>query len=258
MFSFLKPGKCPQGKEKKSRTQIGWLLDTDKAGFIWPAPERIRPQGGESRHAKSISYCPAIIDGDARMFEITCPVDLHLRIQMNPGPQEPVLINAAGDQSTIRSKTLNSMISVVSRKEWRHPDRPIIQFITPYIFVSDDAAYIMQMPPINSYAASSWPGVLIGGRFPIHIWPRPMMWAFEWHDTNKELVVKRGDPFFYVKFETEDPSRPVQLVEAEMTASLKEYIGGLSAVTNYVNRTFSLFTTAKERRPKQLLVPKER
>ena len=39
---------------------------------------------------------------------------------------------------------------------------------------------------------------------------------------------------------------------------MKEYIGGMSGVTNYVNRTFSLFSTAKARRPKQLLFKKVR
>ena len=71
-------------------------------------------------------------------------------------------------------------------------------------------------------------------------------------------MIKRGDPWFYVRFETHDPTRPVRLIEAEMTPQLKEYMGGLSAVTNYVNRTFSLFDTAKARRPKTLLVPKKR
>src|SRR5215213_2111521 len=85
-----------------------------------------------------------------------------------------------------------------------------------------------------------------------------LMWAFEWHDPKQDLVLKRGEPWFYVRFETEDPSRPVKLVEAERTPEVKEYLGGLSAVANYVNRTFSLFSTARERRPKTLLTPKRR
>ena len=75
---------------------------------------------------------------------------------------------------------------------------------------------------------------------------------------SRNLILRRGEPWFYVRFETEDPSRPVRLIEAEMTPQLKEYVGGLNAVTNYVNRTFSLFSTARERRPKRLLVPKQR
>jgi hypothetical protein len=84
------------------------------------------------------------------------------------------------------------------------------------------------------------------------------MWAFEWFDTSRELVLRRGEPWFYVRFETHDPSRPVRLIEADLTPELKQYVTGLASVTNFVNRTFSLFETAKSRRPKTLLVPKKR
>ncbi|MDP4823470.1 MAG: hypothetical protein NWR47_05925 [Aestuariivirgaceae bacterium] len=43
-----------------------------------------------------------------------------------------------------------------------------------------------------------------------------------------------------------------------MTPALKDYLKGVSAVTNYVNRTFALFKTARERRPKTLLTRKAR
>jgi hypothetical protein len=101
-----------------------------------------------------------------------------------------------------------------------------------------------------------WPGLMIGGRFPIDVWPRHLMWAFEWHDLDRELVLTRGAPWFYAMFETADPSRHVRLVEAERTAELKAYMAGLKGVTNYVNRTFSLFATARARRPRKLLVRK--
>jgi hypothetical protein len=99
---------------------------------------------------------------------------------------------------------------------------------------------------------------MVGGRLPIHIWPRVMMWAFEWYDQSQDLIIQRGEPWFYVRFETEDPSRPVRLVEAEMTPQLREYLNGIRTVTNYVNQTYSLFATARERRPKTLLVRKQR
>jgi hypothetical protein len=84
------------------------------------------------------------------------------------------------------------------------------------------------------------------------------MWAFEWHDTAKDLVLRRGDPLFYVQFEGMDPARPMQLVEAEKTAELTAYLEKLSGVVNYVNQTFSLFKAAEAMRPKKLLVPKTR
>ena len=89
-------------------------------------------------------------------------------------------------------------------------------------------------------------------------WPRPLMWAFEWHDLSKDLVLSRGDPWFYVGFETVPPDRPVTLVEAELTPELREYTEQISGVVGFVNQTFSLFKTAEKRRPKSLLKPLER
>jgi len=254
MFAFLRKAS----KVRSRAAEVGWLLDTEKAGFIWNAPQKLVPPDPTNRHAKSVRFCPAVLDHEARLFEITCPIDLHLRFELDPKTKKPVLINAAGDQSTIRSKHLSEMLALVDPKEWRNADRPIVQIITPYVFLADEPVYMSQLAPFCHYRSPSWPGVLIGGRLPIHIWPRALMWAFEWHDPKQDLILKRGEPWFYVRFETEDPSRPVKLVEAERTPEVKEYLGGLSAVANYVNRTFSLFSTARERRPKTLLTPKRR
>ena len=115
-----------------------------------------------------------------------------------------------------------------------------------------------QTPPFNHYRDPPWPGLEIGGRFPIHVWPRSLMWAFDWWDPSKDLILKRGEPWFYVRFETDNPRRPVRLVEAEMTPELREYCNGLDGITNYVNQTFQLFDAAEQRRPKTLLKKKVR
>ncbi|MBR0800504.1 hypothetical protein JQ615_34590 [Bradyrhizobium jicamae] len=255
MFDFLKR-KVPMPSRA---VDVGWTLDADKATFIWDAPMRLarEPQQG-TRHAKALTYCPAIIEHEARIFQVNCPIDVQLRFKVNEKTNQPDLASTAGDLSTIRPQALSHMVKLVSPKEWRHPNRPVLQIMTPYIFLADEAVYMMQLPPFAYFSMTPLPGLMVGGRLPIHIWPRQMMWAFEWYDTSRELVLKRGEPWFYVRFETNDPTRPVRLLEAEMTPQLKEYIGGLAAVTNYVNRTFSLFDTAKARRPKSLLVPKRR
>jgi hypothetical protein len=247
----------PSAAGRPRAVDIGWVLDTDKASFIWDAPARVRRTAGTSAHAKSVDYCPAIHDYEARLFEVPCPIDLRLRFRRDD-KGAPQLVNAAGDAATIRSKHLNQMLALVSEREWRHPQRPIIQIITPYVFVADEPVYMTQMAPVTHYRPRPWPGVLIGGRLPIHIWPRQMMWAFEWWDTAEELVLKRGEPWFQLRFETVDPSRPVRMFEAEMTPALREHIQGLSSVSNYVNRTFSLFKTAQARRPEVLLQRKRK
>ena len=83
------------------------------------------------------------------------------------------------------------MLVLVPQKEWRKKDRPVIQIITPYLFVADEPIYMTQLPAFNHYHPNPLPGVLVGGRFPIDVWPRHLMWAMEWHDTSRELVPKR-------------------------------------------------------------------
>lgn len=251
------PVEAPEAARAGRSVEVGWLLDTDSAQFIWGEPKRVRTIEPGAKHAKSVSNCPAYLDYEARMYEVPCPIDLRLGIRFDDKGNAS-LVNLDGDQSSVRNKHLSKMVAVVGKGEWRDPKRPIVQLITPYVFVADETVFMTQMPPIQHYQPQPWPGLVIGGRLPIHIWPRQMMWAFEWWDTSKELVLKRGDPWFYVRFETTDPTRPVRMVEAEMIPALREHIKGLSAVANYVDRTFSLFKVAEARRPAKLLERKVR
>ena len=79
------------------------------------------------------------------------------------------------------------------------------------------------------------------------------MWAFEWHDTSKELILRRGEPLFYCQFDGFDPSRTIKLIQAEKTPELMNYIDQISGVVNYVNQTFSLFADVEKVRQKKLL-----
>ena len=86
-----------------------------------------------------------------------------------------------------------NMLMLHPQNEWRHPDRPIIQITAPYVFVADEPCYVVQTAPYLDYFPTPRPGVQMGGRFPVHVWPRPLSWGFEWHDVNKPLVLKRGE-----------------------------------------------------------------
>jgi hypothetical protein len=247
----------PGAEAERRVAEVGWLLASQSASFVFEAPRPLSRNDVPPQHAKSASYCPAILDHEARLFEVPCPFDLQLGFKVDD-KGEAHLQNLAGDMSAVRPKHLGQMLALVARKEWRHPDRPVVQLVTPYVFVADEPVYMTQLPPFAHFRKPPLPGTVIGGRLPIHVWPRQMMWAFEWYSTGDPIVLKRGEPWFYVRFETNDPSRPVRLVEATHTPELEEYMKGISGVTNYVQRTFSLFATARERRPAKLLVPRER
>ena len=115
-----------------------------------------------------------------------------------------------------------------------------------------------QVSPFMHYSKDPLPGTIFGGRFPINVWPRPLMWAFEWHDPSRPIKISRGDPLFYAGFETLPQERSVAVVETEVTPELEAYLEMIAGAVNYVNQTFSLFEAAEARRPETLLSPVKR
>jgi hypothetical protein len=237
---------------------VGWVIDPNiEATAIWDPPHKLASEENRSAHAKSVSACPAINDHQSRLIEVTCPIDIKLRF-FRDAQGNPSMVGIDGEQSSIRPQQFSRMVMPVHQSEWRHPQRPIIQVMTPLLFVADQPVWLTQLPAFYHHAKPSLPGTMIGGRFPIHIWSRELTWAFEWHDTNTDLVIRRGDPWFYLSFETQDPSGHIRLCEAEMTEALRNYTNSIRGVTNYVSRTFSLFNSVRARRPQTLLKPKRR
>ena len=213
----MNESNLPETLIKSEPATVGWVLLDFPASVIWGDPEPI----GNLMNGLQTSNTPDNLDGRYCLFR--CPVDLHLRYFVDKNGN-PNLQNVDGDKSSVRQQMLSQLVQLASKNEWRHPDRPIIQVITPYICLADTPVYINQMPAYMHHSKTELPGLLIDGRFPIDVWPRQLMWAFEWYDTKKEINLKRGDPWFYAKFETEDPSQEVNLVECELTPEVKKYI----------------------------------
>ena len=251
-WSETAPTKPPA--DRPETVEIGWLLSPGEATFVYdaPRPVEIAPPPG-------LEDDGAVLCGDAttQFFEVPCPFDLHVRLARDANGKLK-LIDAAPESSRQRHNVLRAHVTLMGQSRWRDPKRPLLQIGAPWRFVTDAQVQMTQLPAIGHYYDPPLPGLMIGGRFPIHLWPRSLMWAFDWWEPQKELVLKRGDPWFYLRFETERPNCRIAMVEAEMTPELTEFCKGLDGVTNYVNQTFKLFKTAQERRPPTLLKRKER
>jgi hypothetical protein len=236
---------------------VGWCLTDRRAGIIYAPPERVRTQGADRSHAKSAARCPAVVNLESRHFLLRAPFDLNLGF-VRDDKGRAALKNLSGDASAIRANKLGEAVKLVAEAEWRLPGVPTIQLVLPYLFLADEPIYLSQTAPWMHHNPRPWPGTVFGGRFPIDVWPRPLMWAFEWHEPEKPLVVRRGDPLFYVQFETVPQDRGVAVVEVEETPELKEYVELLSGAVNYVNQTFGLFEAAARARPPRLVTPRRR
>lgn len=247
----------PEAEPKSGPLNVGWFLTSNKGAVLYDPPERLSFRQTNRSHAKSAGRCPAVIQLESRYFMVKCPFDLHIGFQRD-GKGKPQLINRMGAASPVRSSKLNEVLTLVNEAEWRYPDRPTLQLSLPYCFIADEMCYLTQLGTFAHYRKDPLPGTIFGGRFPINVWPRPLMWAFEWHEPEKDIILRRGEPLFYCQFEGEDPARAVQLVEAEKTPELSAYLEQIGGVVNYVNQTFSLFKAAEAMRPTKLLKAKDR
>ncbi|WP_229819358.1 hypothetical protein [Kordiimonas sediminis] len=239
----------------KRTIDVGWVIKTQKTDIMWYEPEPFRQNVPVNPNAKSVQKCPSAIDFDNRHFVVKCPYDLHLRIGKT-ADGKPQLLNVQGNNSAVRPSVMNQIMMLHPQEEWRHPERPLLQFVTPYILVADDPVWVNQLPPYLDFLKTHRPGVMVSGRFPAHLWPRPFMWAFEWHDINSDLILRRGEPWFYLRFETEDPTMNIRMVEAEWTEEVAAFAQSILDVSNFTNRTYSLFRAAESKRPINLLKPK--
>ena len=237
--------------------QVGWFLNEQKGGIIYDAPQRVRSVDVNRKHAKSASRCPAVINLESRHFAIPCPFDINIGFSRDKDGK-PALRNLSGEASAIRGSKLGAKLHVANEVEWRHPGVPTIQLSLPYVFIADEPVYMSQVAPFMHYNKVPLPGTIFGGRFPINVWPRPLMWAFEWHDTTQPIKINGGEPLFYATFETLPQDRSVAMAEVEVTPELNDYMELISGAVNYVNQTFSLFEAAEARRPATLVKPVKR
>jgi hypothetical protein len=242
---------------RKSRlVDVGWLIDAEEAEFIYEAPRPISKDRAPPLSPKAVQNCPAVNTFEGRCFEVQVPFDLRLRLTENPDGS-PALMRVP-EGSSLEAPAAKKLVMIMPQEAWRSPEHPVVQIQTPYLFLADELVYINQLPPVFHFPDPPRPGVQICGRFPIDVWPRKLSWALEWIDQSKDLILKRGEPWFYVTFETPDPSRGLRLFEAASTPELEEYRRGVKSVVSYVSQAFSLFPTARSRRPKKLLVKRER
>ena len=147
------------------------LVDADKAGFIYEAPRQYQRNAPKPASTKAVGFCPAVLDYEARIFEVPCPFDLHLRLARD-SEGNLQLQYPRPNESTSNPQYVSRLIVASNPTEWREPGKPVLQITTPYRFVADEPVWINQLPPFYHFRRPPLPGLMIGGRFPIHDWPR--------------------------------------------------------------------------------------
>lgn len=240
---------------KPKKTDIGWFIEEKQGKFVFPSPYPLFKSRGKALSNRAVQACPAINELERDYFVLDCPFDLRLRCSKNG---ETYDLHIVEDGTRIDDDLIAQFVFLMQPNLWRRKTVPVIQIKVPYFFISDDPCYMTMLSPYMSENIVKWPGVFIGGRLPISIWPRILNWAFEWTNLEEDLILRRGQPFCYLYFETSNLRTKPNLFEIEYTKELEEYRKGISATPKFLSNTFSLFETALERRPKKLLLRKKK
>lgn len=237
-------------KEKSSPVKVGYVITADRASLIYDEPKVLRRQRNQALSIRAVQACPAVNDFEKRCLVVAMPYNLKLRCLKS---NDEFALQAISPGTRIDEDILRDHVTLMEPAFWRAPDKPVIQIKAPYLTVADEPAYLTQTGPFLDYKGDRWPGTVVVGRFRFDYWPRTLSWAFEWSDITKDLVLKKGEPWFYLMFEHNDPEREIEFVRAEDTSDLKAYRESLADVVKFVSNPFSLKERAMERRPKSLL-----
>ena len=233
---------------------IGWYIEEDKGKFVFADPEPLFRSREKALSQRAVQACPAINELERDYYVIKNPFDIRLRCEKRG---DEYSLHIVDDGTRIDEDLIAQYVHLMQPHLWRTSTHPVIQIKVPYFFLSDEPCYMTMLAPYMSSTISRWPGAMIGGRMPITIWPRILNFAFEWHNLDEDLILRRGNHLCYLYFESSALRTKPNLFELEYTNELKEFRAGISATPKYISNTFSLFKTAISRRPKKLLRKKE-
>lgn len=98
----------------------------------------------QTKHAKSASRCPAVLQLESHYFVMNCPFDFHFRF-VRDAQGKLTLVNVLGDQSPVCTNKLRELLTLVNENELQTPQIPILQLKLPYCFIADEVVYLTQV-----------------------------------------------------------------------------------------------------------------
>jgi len=217
-----------------SSIKIGWCFDRDEGIAIYKPPIPVSKIITERKNkmGAGVSHCPGTLDFNSRTFTILSPYTFRIRAQKENSQINffPVYPDTEASEEVVKNE-----ISFQPRKLWRDERYPILQLSLPYVFFANESTYINQLEPSRFIGEKNWS--LIQGRFDIASWQRPINWAIEWTNINKDIFIKKGDPLCQVIFETSSPKSPIDLIKVERNDELQRAIKRTLGVANKIRNT---------------------
>jgi hypothetical protein len=87
------------------------------------------------------------------------------------------------------------------------------------LFLTEESVTVEQLPAAMESTLPLFR--IIPGEFNIGKWIRPVTFSFEIVDNTQSLIIKRGDPLFYVRFRTPD-NKKIKLVRTKETSNIRD------------------------------------
>ena len=176
-------------------TVIGWTVINGE-GLVWEEPEMLSVYMNNEYKQSKVKSCWASNDLLKKTFVIKSPFDIHLSYDKDKG-----MVMLEEDSSI--SHLLFEKIFLNSPEEYTQ--YPVIQMSTSYVFICDKSCTITLTPPFHNTKYDDYESNtrVFSGMFNIYDWQRPLSYGIEWLDVKKDLFIKKGQPLFYVTFNTE-------------------------------------------------------
>ena len=233
--------------------QIGWYLNVNDGGIAFDPPSRFIPQKDPSKAGKGFLSCPAVRNYFEGIFQICSPFSLRLRYTEEG---KFIRLRPVYPFTSLSESKFSEFITVEPPDTWRNSHTATLQFPSPYTFFSDTPATVEQFhPSLAASTAMNWR--VIPGKFDIYSWQRPLNWGIEWDTNLGDLIIRAGEPQYFVKFsEPKADGCPIELIECEFTKALEERMKLSRGITGIRKGTVPLMKKAGKLRDGQSLIKK--
>ena len=184
--------------------------------------------------------CPANTQFLKNFWMIRSPFDVELNVNRK---EKTCHINQ-------NQRFFNTFINM-RWNEFEDTDLALCSFNFQYMFVADEPVWIEVYPAFLHGEPKNTR--FINGTFDIYNWQRPVDFSFEMLDDTKPVIVKRGQPLFYVRFISKKLNDDFKLQEIEWTDELLKLYKRCSPQNWVEGLSWKLMKAGNRHRPKKLI-----
>jgi hypothetical protein len=233
---------------------VGCCSTAFEAGAAFEFPSKFTPEKDSSKKGRGYLSCPSVRSYFENIFQVKSPFSLQLRLTKS---SEGYSFQPVYPFTTLSESKFLEFLIIEPVDSWRNSYIPAIQFPSPYVFFTDVPATIEQFTPTLANSSSmNWR--VIPGKFNIYDWQRPLNWAIEWDTRQGDLIIRTGEPLYFVKFtELSSNSNEVELVNEPLTEIIQERLRLSRGITGIRKSTLPLMKKTGETRAGKKLISKD-